>query len=315
MIPYVSPITGRPLTKKNDSYAAEGGEHYSIVDHIPRFVDHEDYAQAFGFQWRTFAKLQLDSHTGKSLSRIRLERCLGQPCEALNGLNVLEVGCGAGRFTELMVGAGANVHAVDLSRAVEANRDNVGEQSNYQVAQANVYHLPYPPNSFDVVLCLGVVQHTPSPEETIRTLYRMVKPGGLLVIDHYRLRLAYFSSPALPVRALLRRLPPPTALKAVKALTHIFFPMQWKLKHTRVPYAIINRFSPLCIHFLGHPELSREYHWDWTILDSFDNLTDAYKHLLRPRDIQAMLDALPGTQGIWVNIGGNGIEARCRKHD
>src|SRR6187397_1731582 len=42
------------------------------------------------------------------------------------GRVVLEAGCGAGRFTELLLAGGARVVAFDLSRAVEANRENCG---------------------------------------------------------------------------------------------------------------------------------------------------------------------------------------------
>ena len=52
-----------------------------------------------------------------------------------DGGSLLEAGCGAGRFTELMVDAGAFVHAFDLSSAVEANRHNIGDQPNYRVDQ------------------------------------------------------------------------------------------------------------------------------------------------------------------------------------
>jgi hypothetical protein len=42
-----------------------------------------------------------------------------------------------------LVNSGANVHAVDLSVAVEANLENIGQKSNYKVAQASVYDLPF----------------------------------------------------------------------------------------------------------------------------------------------------------------------------
>jgi 2-polyprenyl-3-methyl-5-hydroxy-6-metoxy-1,4-benzoquinol methylase len=65
------------------------------------------YTTGFGEQWKTYARTQLDSYTGRPISRDRLERCLGAPVETLKGQRVLEVGAGAGRFTELLLGAGA----------------------------------------------------------------------------------------------------------------------------------------------------------------------------------------------------------------
>src|SRR2546422_729870 len=80
----------------------------------------------------------------------------------------------------------ALVSAVDLSAAaVETNRRNIGDRANYTIAQADIRALPFPAGAFDVVVCLGVLQHTPSPERSLAALWRMVAPGGLLVLDHY----------------------------------------------------------------------------------------------------------------------------------
>jgi 2-polyprenyl-3-methyl-5-hydroxy-6-metoxy-1,4-benzoquinol methylase len=79
-----------------------------------------------------------------------------------------------------MVEAGAFTHALDLSIAVDANRRNIGYRSNYVVAQADLRKPPFLPGSFEFVLALGMIQHTPSPEETIKALYELVQPGGCL---------------------------------------------------------------------------------------------------------------------------------------
>ena len=81
---------------------------------IPRFVRDETYADAFGLQWNDYRTTQLDSHTGVAISKERLARCVGGHLEDLRSARVLEVGCGAGRFTEVLLTAGANVFAVDL---------------------------------------------------------------------------------------------------------------------------------------------------------------------------------------------------------
>src|SRR5436305_3342969 len=155
------------LAGGDDALTCPRGCRFPVVKHIPRFVISEDYAAAFGAQWNAFRKTQLDSHTGTTISRDRLARCLGGSLEVLRGKSVLEVGCGAGRFTELMLAAGARVFACDLSSAVEANYENCAGADDYFVCQADARRLPVAPHSFDFVVCLGVVQHTPSPEETI----------------------------------------------------------------------------------------------------------------------------------------------------
>jgi len=82
-----------------------------VVRGIPRFVPSEDYAAAFGWQWKRFRRSQLDSYSGTTISRDRLTRCLGGSLEAVRGKAVLEAGCGAGRFTEILLEAGARVVA------------------------------------------------------------------------------------------------------------------------------------------------------------------------------------------------------------
>src|SRR5438552_904345 len=124
MIDFISPKTGEKLFPKDNFLVSESGEKFPVVKGSPRFVSEDNYANAFGLQWNTYSKTQLDSHNGTSISRDRLVRCLGVPLESLKNKNVLEAGCGAGRFTELIVGTGANVHSIDLSNAVEANLEN-----------------------------------------------------------------------------------------------------------------------------------------------------------------------------------------------
>src|SRR5439155_4955592 len=104
-----------------DALVCPMGCRIPVVNSIPRFTDSANYASGFGLQWNSFRKTQLDSYTGTTISRDRLSRCLGRSLEVLRGQTVLEVGCGGGRFTELMLGAGARVFACDLSVAVEVN--------------------------------------------------------------------------------------------------------------------------------------------------------------------------------------------------
>jgi SAM-dependent methyltransferase len=285
-----------------------------VVGGIPRFVDSANYAAAFGLQWNAFSKTQLDSYTGLALSRDRLAGALGGSLESLRGANVLEVGCGAGRFTEVMLAAGARVFACDISTAVEANYANCNAWPNYFVCQADARAVPVAPHSFDFVVCLGVIQHTPSPEETIGALASYVKPGGTLVIDHY--------GPAYPatfsrrfLRSLLLRLPRPTAKKLSLALARALLPLhklgwnqkrgRWRLRRQ------LQRFSPLVDYYEIYPELGEKLLGEWAVLDTHDTLTDYYKHLRSPEEIEACLRAC-GLVELEVAYGGNGVEARAR---
>jgi 2-polyprenyl-3-methyl-5-hydroxy-6-metoxy-1,4-benzoquinol methylase len=312
MVGFVSPVTGQLLREQNSQLVSDSGEKYPVVNGIPRFVPQDNYASAFGLQWKNFAKTQLDSVNGTHISQERLERCLGFPIEQLKDKSLLEVGSGAGRFTELFVKGGAHVHTVDLSVAVEVNKENMGNVSNYAVAQASVYELPFPKQSFDIVLCLGVIQHTPSSEKTIEALWQMVKPGGLLVIDHYIWRINYYFNPATYYRLVLKELKPETSKKIVDALVNFFFPFHWAFRNTPPLEWLLKRVSPLITFMRLYPQLSRQEHFEWARLDTNDSLTDYYKHLRTPREIRTELEKL-GAKNIWINEGGNGVEARATK--
>ncbi len=312
MIPYVSPVTGQLLAASTDHLISESGEIFPVIDGIPRFVELDNYANAFGLQWRSFAKIQLDSYNGSSISLERLERCLGGKITQLAGKNVLEVGCGAGRFTEHLVGAKAHVHSVDLSAAVEVNKSNMGAAANYCVAQANVYSLPFEPQSFDVVMCLGVIQHTPSPEKTIEALYSMVKPGGQLVIDHYTFDWMYYLKPIMLYRAWLRKMKPEKSKQIVERLVARYFPLHWKYRNNRLKTVLLNRISPCYVYIKTFPQMDYNFHFELTRLDTYDGLTDYYKHLRSSVKIKNELNKL-GAKNIQVWKGGNGVEARCEK--
>lgn len=177
-----------------------GCSQYPIVGGIPRFVAADNYAAAFGLQWNTFKRTQFDSHTGTDITERRLAQAFGHPLEDLRGKRILEAGSGAGRFTEVLLARGREVYSFDFSNAVEANRDN--NMPNYRLTlfQADISAIPFADQSFDAVVCLGVLQHTPSTVQSLRELTRVLKKGGELVCDHYRYQLGMFTSMYLPYK-------------------------------------------------------------------------------------------------------------------
>ena len=143
----------------------------------------------------------------------------------------VEVGCGAGRFTEVFLRRGARVTSVDLSAAVDANQRNFPQDYNHRVAQANAVALPFAAESFDVVFCIGVVQHTPSPEETIKHLYGAVKEGGYLVFDHYTHGLANSTKITEPLlRQILKRVDPQAGIKYTEMLVKMMLPLHRRVR-------------------------------------------------------------------------------------
>src|SRR5260221_10215924 len=285
-----------------------------VISGIPRFVGSANYASGFGLQWNAFRKTQLDSYTGTTISRDRLEKCLGGSLEVLRGKSVIEVGCGAGRFTEVMLAEGARVFACDLSQAVEANYDNCHHWPGYFVCQADARRIPAAPHAFDFVICIGVIQHTPNPEETIESLSRYLRPGGMLVIDHYAPGYpANFVQRAL--RRLLIHLPPRLAKAPALGLALALLPLHrltWKHRRgwwrLRAP---LLKHSPLVDYHDAYAQLGDHLLADLSVLYTHDTLTHYYKHLLTTDQIASCLESC-GLTELNVSYGGNGVEARAK---
>lgn len=103
------------------------------------------------------------------------------------GKRLLEIGCGLGTDLIQFARAGAVVTGVDLTPAsIELVRKRFaleGIPCEAQVADAE--HLPFPDNSFDVVYSFGVLHHTPNTQKAIDEIYRVLKPGGRIIIMLY----------------------------------------------------------------------------------------------------------------------------------
>jgi SAM-dependent methyltransferase len=307
---YVCPAHGVPLAEEPRSLVCPRGESFPVRAGIPRFVPATTYADAFGAQWRRFRLTQLDSHTGTTISADRIRRCLGDELwSGLDGRHVVECGCGAGRFTEILLARGARVTSVDLSEAVDANQANFPQSDAHRVAQADISALPFAPRRFDVAFCLGVLQHTPNPEAALAALYEQVRPGGSLVFDCYAHRLPWLLSAAPLFRALFRLLPPPRSLAAAERLVDVLLPLHRNAGRLE---PLLGRFSPVVSYFRLLLELSPEAQREWAILDTHDALTDRYKHFRSPDEIRRTLERL-GLDGVHVHEGGNGVEARGRR--
>jgi 2-polyprenyl-3-methyl-5-hydroxy-6-metoxy-1,4-benzoquinol methylase len=307
------PSHGNGLEDQDDVLVCPNAHFFSRRNGIPRFVTNSSYTGAFGTQWKKYSLTQLDSYTGSTITRDRAHRCIGEALwSQLEGKQILECGCGAGRFTEVLLAQGAYVTSIDLSEAVDANQENFPQGETHRIAQADILRLPFAPQQFDLVLCLGVIQHTPNPEETIARLYDQVKPGGALVIDHYTHNLSWYTKAAPLFRRYLRRLSPEKGIKATEQLVNIFWPLHRMARHFYPAQILLSRISPVLCYYSAYPDLGDELHREFALLDTHDSLTDWYKHFRTRGQIRRTLENL-GLQEIWCHHGGNGVEARGKR--
>jgi len=280
---------------------------YPVHDGIARFVPADNYSQSFGLQWNRHRRTQLDSAVGKPISERRLYQASGWPRE-LRGQRILEAGSGAGRFTEVLCRTGADIYSFDYSSAVDANRQNNGAQPNLRLFQADIFRIPLPEAWFDHVLCLGVLQHTPDPEQAFRSLARHVKPGGDLVIDVYRRSLAAALQWKYVLRPLTKRLDPSQLYRAIEAIAPpLVAPTRWL---RRLAGRAGARLSPIVEY--SHLGLTPEQNTQWAVLDTFDMYSPTYD-LPQSADTVRRWFASVGFERIEVFNGLNGIVGRGRR--
>ncbi len=102
----------------------------------------------------------------------------------LDGLRILDVGCGGGLLCEPLTRLGAEVTAIDAGEAnIEAARTHAAEMGldiDYRWVTAE--QLDEGGENFDAVLCLEVVEHVPDPAAFMATLVHLARPGGAMVL-------------------------------------------------------------------------------------------------------------------------------------
>ena len=127
MIQLINPSNGQLLEKNGDGYIDREGNKFPVVDGVLRMVPHNNYTASFGFQWNKFQKTQIDRESrNSSQSRERFFAETGWEHEDLTGKNILEVGSGAGRFSQIVLEhTKGNLYSVDYSDAVTAISQHV----------------------------------------------------------------------------------------------------------------------------------------------------------------------------------------------
>ena len=279
---------------------------------IFRFTNEGSYASLFGDQWKQYRFTQLDSYSGVPISAKRLNRCLGLLQNDLKNKLVLEAGCGAGRFTEILLEKGAFLVSSDLSSAVDVNQENFPQSEKHLIIQADINDMPFADDSFDVVVCLGVIQHTPNPEQTISNLYKLVKQGGSLVIDHYSFNRSHYFRLAPLYRRRLKSKSAEMTIPYTQQLVKKYLPLHKKFAKSRIMSMLLNRISPVISYYRAFPQLNETHQQEWAMLDTHDSLTDWHKHFRSKRQIFKLLVKL-GATDIWCEFSGNAVEARCKK--
>jgi SAM-dependent methyltransferase len=280
----VDPVTKEPLViqkisqTRSDSIIegilVSSTSEYEIRDGIPRFVRHKaenNYAASFAFEWLRWGRVQFESdNIGKPMqghTQGMFERIVGHNEANYAGQVVLDVGCGSGRFTDVVRRKGGRVIAVDYSAAAEVAYRNFEFDDQVLVCQADALALPIKPRSVDGPFSIGVLHHTPDPQKGFDELVNATRNGGWVAIAVYG-KGGFYDSPRVTLwRSLFGALRPlfgyvPPLLYAYIG-AYVIYPL------THIP--VLGSALRLVYPNVNIPDRR------WRVLDNFDAITPSYQ--------------------------------------
>lgn len=236
---------------------------FPIINFIPRFVSSDKYVKNFSFEWTKHRHTQLDSYNHNHISRDTFFAKTGFSKKDLKGKLVLDAGCGMGRFSEIAADAGVEVIGIDLSLAVDAARENLKNRKSCHFIQADIFQLPFRPNTFDAIFSIGVLHHTPDTKKAFMTLPPLLKPKGKIAIWVYGENTFrpydYFGR-------FWRQITPKLPKKLLYLSSYFSIPLYWTYK---IP--VIGTLINILIPYSTDPN------WHWRVLDTFDWYSPQYQ--------------------------------------
>ncbi len=100
----------------------------------------------------------------------------------LNGRSVVDIGCGGGILAESMAAAGADVTGIDMAEGplAVARLHQVESGAGVDYRQSTAEELAAAnAGQYDIVTCLEMLEHVPSPAQIVASVHTLLRPGGL----------------------------------------------------------------------------------------------------------------------------------------
>ena len=246
---------------------------YIIRDGIPRFVDHNNYSKNFNWQWNKWSRTQFENENlGKSMegyNKRMFEKITELSKNKIKNKIVLDIGCGAGRFVDIVLEKGGIPVAIDNSNAIDTSKKNFKDYSKEILfIQADALKLPLKKECVDFAYSIGVLHHTPSPEIGVLEASRVIKFGGELAVSVYS-KKGYYTFPTVNLwRKLFQFLHPVFGYYPAFIYSNVFGFINFILAKIYKPmsYPLRIFFPTICLADLK-----------WSILDTFDSVTPSYQ--------------------------------------
>ena len=235
-----------------------------------------NYWDSFGFEWTRFSRVQTGPEARAENEQTFRDKT-GLTPDDVKGKLVLDVGCGAGRFLEVVNRWGARgCCAVEPSEAQEVARRNVPRANVFGVDLDKFSSWPEAHGIYDIVYCIGVLHHTPDPKQSFAAIARLVAPGGSLHVWVYG-HMGPWDRIAQVYRKVTVHLPW-SVLRAICLLA--------------IPWGLLPKLGwPGRALWLLFP-CSMHPKWRWRWLDTMDYLSPVYQSKHTVAEVKAwFLDA------------------------
>ncbi len=277
--PFISPADGAPLRRDGDRLVTpEGATVARMNGRVADFIGGSGYEASFSFQWlktdavRSVNEILMQRHDEEMRLRTNFDSY------DLRGARCLEIGAGLGDDTAFLLSRDVGaVHALDLSRSIERAAALI-DDPRVTFARADVNAMPFPDQSYDLVMCHRMMQHTPHPAATLARAAKKVRPGGLLFVHSYHRSRYFMAASKYKYRWLTTRLP------------------------RRLLWGLLSITSPLlrggtiaCERWFGQPGAEFARRWSPWVVQAPHLLKDVPGRMRRRYELQVTFDALTPT--------------------
>ncbi|HMG14970.1 MAG TPA: class I SAM-dependent methyltransferase [Saprospiraceae bacterium] len=91
---------------------------------------------------------------------------------------VIDIGCGTGRWSKYISNRAGFIEAIDPSDAIFTAVKLIGNLNNVRLSKASIDNIPFPDETFDFAMCIGVINNIPDPQKALNDCVNKIKVGG-----------------------------------------------------------------------------------------------------------------------------------------
>ncbi len=104
--------------------------------------------------------------------------------KTLSGSSILELGCGSGGSLRQLESLGAKVVGIEIDPSlIKLTNSRIKALKNAYCVQADGFYLPFPDGTFDICIYSHVLEHVPDPHKMVEEINRILKVGGIALIE------------------------------------------------------------------------------------------------------------------------------------